>query len=149
MLIVRPVVTPYDLEFVRNTRNECRMFMTGFTGFISVEDQLKWWLKRDEDTLKLYVYNDLVNDVGYGMLSYKDDRWFLSLGLQKADRGHGYGTDIYKHLVSVCPGDVWIDVRADNEPSFRAALKAGFELVGAKWAPIYGDKVNVLVKRKS
>ncbi len=131
-----------DAEIVRTIRNSGREWMTRDTSEITSEQQRAWWSKRDRVTCRIWIARIALTDIGYGLLKSEDDRVWCSLAVLPQFRGQGYGTMIYRYLALATPCEVWAEVYADNTPSLRACLKAGYQLAYA------ADKTAVLVYRK-
>jgi len=140
---VRPVTTEDEVEIVRQIRNAGRQWMTRHTDEISPAQQRAWWAGLDHAGTKLYLFSIAVTPIGYGMLRLLDGRVWCSLAVWPHERGQGHGTAIYRYLAHCQLGwDVWAEIYADNTPSLRAALRAGYTLAYAQ------DKVATLVHRK-
>lgn len=116
--------TSDDFEEVRRLRNLGAEWFE-YTGEITREQQEQFrrsfiypiWLYRRQDG----------QIVGYGFVSPRaDGRGFVSLAVDPKFRGHGYGTMIYRNQRSRWVGAVWAYIRADNIPSVRSALAAGY-----------------------
>ena len=114
---VRKATTLKDAELVRNIRNTCWEWMTGHTRWISPAEQIAWWESEDKD---LWIFNE----VAYGLLTEREGKTWISLGILPEHRGKGLGTEIYRRF----PG-VYAEIRADNVASRRAAEQAGYELI--------------------
>lgn len=108
-------------QIVRSIRNECREYMTNDNRFISSAAQEKWFHSFNAD---LFIYYDPYNAVvGYGMIN----NGYGTLALFSEFRNNGYGTEIYKHLTSLCT-PLRIEIFSDNVASLISALKSGFVL---------------------
>lgn len=144
MMIFRVATTELaDAETVRTIRNSGRAWMTRDTSEITPEQQRAWWAKRDPKTCQIYIGRIAETDVGYGLLRLlDDDRWWVSLAVLPRYQGQGYGSEIYRYLALSTSQDVWAEILADNTPSIRACLRAGFQIVHAL------DRMAVLVHRK-
>lgn len=143
MMIYRLATTAWDAEVVRTIRNTGRQWMTRDTREISYDDQQAWWAQRDPDACWIYLGRIAETDIGYGMLRLlDDDRWWASLAVLPRYQGHGYGRDLYQYLALSTAQDVWAEILADNTPSIRAALGAGYQIAYAT------DKHAVLVHKK-
>jgi RimJ/RimL family protein N-acetyltransferase len=143
MMVFRLATTEWDAEVVRIIRNSGRQWMTRDTREISYDAQQAWWKARDPDSCWVYIGRIAETDVGYGMLRLlDDDRWWASLAVLPRYQGNGYGSEIYRHLALSTSQDVWAEILADNTPSIRACLKAGYQIAYAM------DKHAVLVHKK-
>jgi RimJ/RimL family protein N-acetyltransferase len=143
MLQARPVTTEQDVEMLRQVRNSGRQWMTRHTDAISPEQQAAWWAQLDHASVKVWLFSESATDIGYGLVRLEKGRAWCSLAVLPRYQGQGYGTQIYRWLALSQPQwDMWAEIYADNTPSLRAALKAGYQLAHAS------DKTAVLVYRK-
>jgi RimJ/RimL family protein N-acetyltransferase len=126
-LSVRRVETQEDVEHLRCLRNHCRLAMTRDQRIISQAEQLAWWQNKPDD-LKAYLYCVDGLPVGFGLLRYDQEKWWATLGILEEWRGQGIGTQIYRSLISEASEELWIEVRASNGGSLKAAARAGFVL---------------------
>lgn len=143
MIEVREVTTDEDVETLRQIRNSGRQWMTRNTAEITPEQQRAWWAALDHATTKVWLFSESATDVGYGLLRIEQGRAWCSLAVLPRHQGHGYGTAIYRWLALRWRGrDIWAEILADNTPSIRAALRAGFQIAYA------ADKTATLVYRR-
>lgn len=131
-----------DAEIVRVIRNSGRQWMTRDPREISASEQAAFWARRDPVTCRIWIARIALTDIGYGLLRCEGDRVWCSLAVLSQFRGQGYGTMIYRYLALATLVDVWAEILADNTPSIRACLSAGYQIAYA------ADKVAVLVYRK-
>lgn len=131
-----------DAELVRQIRNSGRQWMTQDTAEITEATQRAWWARRDPAACPIWLAGVAATTIGYGLLRRSNDRTWCSLAILPAHRGHGYGSQIYTWLALATPDAVWAEIYADNTPSLRAALRAGYTLAYAQ------DKLATLVHRK-
>jgi RimJ/RimL family protein N-acetyltransferase len=142
-MIFRAATTEWDAEVIRIIRNTGRQWMTRDTHEISYAAQQSWWKTRDPDSCWIYIARIAETDIGYGMLRLlDDDRWWASLAVLPRYQGNGYGSEIYRYLALSTAQDVWAEILADNTPSIRACLRAGYQLAYML------DKHAVLVHKK-
>jgi RimJ/RimL family protein N-acetyltransferase len=132
-----------DAEIVRTIRNSGRQWMTRDAREITPFEQAAWWATRDPVTCRIWIARIALTDIGYGLLRREGDRVWCSLAVLPQFRGQGYGSMIYRYLALATPVDVWAEILADNTPSIRACLRAGFQIAYAQ------DKLAVLVYRKT
>ena len=111
------VETYGQLERVRFIRNVCRDWMTHYTCYIGPGEQYAWWQREDPE---LWLFDD----VAYALISRRNLRRWISLGVLPEARGKGLGTRIYSSF-----DDIWAEIRSDNVASRRAAEKAGYKLM--------------------
>jgi GNAT superfamily N-acetyltransferase len=143
MLTFREVTTELaDAEIVRTIRNSGREWMTRDTRHIDPIEQAAWWAKRDPARCRIWVARLSATDVGYGLLRREGDRVWASLAVLPQFRGQGFGAAIYRWLALATPEQVWAEILADNTPSIRACLRAGYQIAYAQ------DKIATLVYRK-
>jgi RimJ/RimL family protein N-acetyltransferase len=140
MIYTMPVLDPLDLQVVRMIRNELKDFMTNHRAHITPEQQIKWFKNlSDKDALLLWV-DEHDAPIGYTFVTLKDGIYYGTLAVLPEFHNQGYGTEMYKHMVSsVAPDKLHIEIFADNTPSLVAALKSGFTIVSAT------DKLVTLV----
>ena len=91
--------------------------MTRDTGHIGAAQQWAWWNCAPRE---LYLFDD----VAYALVTERDGREWISLGVLPDQRGRGIGTAIYQLF-----RDVSAEIRADNIASRRAAEKAGYAVI--------------------
>jgi RimJ/RimL family protein N-acetyltransferase len=139
----RRVKTLEEVETVRQIRNSGRQWMTRNTAEITPEQQRAWWLTACHDpNLQLWLFSEAATDIGYGLLRLEADRRWCSLAVLPRYQGQDYGTAIYRWLALSTLEDVWAEILADNTPSIRACLKAGYQIAYAM------DAHAVLVHKK-
>jgi RimJ/RimL family protein N-acetyltransferase len=143
MLQFREATTdPVDAEIVRQIRNSGRQWMTRDTAEITAEAQRAWWAKRDPRVCPIWIASIAATDIGYGLLRREGDRLWASLAVLPQFRGQGYGTMIYRWLALATLEPVWAEILADNTPSIRACLRAGYQIAYAQ------DTTATLIYRK-
>lgn len=139
----REVKTPEDVETLRQIRNSGRQWMTRDTSEITSEQQQAWWKNACHDpALQVWLFSEAATDIGYGLLRRESDQLWCSLAVLPRYQGQGYGTAIYRYLALSASESVWAEILADNTPSIRACLKAGYQIA---WAL---DRHAVLVHKK-
>lgn len=128
----RRVQTDADVETLRQIRNSGRQWMTRDTHEITPEQQRAWWDALDHAGTKVWLFSESATDIGYGLVRLEQPlRCWCSLAVLPRYRGQHYGTQIYRWLALSQAGDVWAEILADNTPSLRAALRAGYTLASA------------------
>lgn len=124
----RAVETDADVEALRQLRNAGHEWLRD-THEIGEYEQRAWWLTRDTARLRAYLITDDAGEtVGAGVLSLRADRWWITVLVTPDRRGQGIGTFVYRLLICASPGDVWAEIREDNDLSRRAATAAGYQL---------------------
>ena len=138
-MIFRLATTEWDAEVVRVIRNTGRQWMTRDTSEISYDQQQAWWVAR---ACQIWIGRVAETDVAYGLLRDEGGRILASLAVLPRYQGQGYGCEIYRYLASATDQEVYAEILADNTPSIKACLNAGFQIAYAM------DKHAVLVHRK-
>jgi RimJ/RimL family protein N-acetyltransferase len=139
----RRVTTLDEVEILRQIRNSGRQWMTRHTAEITIEEQQAWWRTAVHDpSLDVWLFRVAETDIGYGLLRIEKGLEWCSLAVLPRYQGQGYGTQIYRWLALSSDQDVYAEILADNTPSIRAALKAGFSVAYAM------DRHAVLVHKK-
>lgn len=137
----RLITTEAEVETLRVIRNSGRQWMTRDTAEITQEQQRAWWAEGAGDRI-VFLFREAQTDVGYGLLRRESDRWWCSLAVLPMHQRQGYGSRIYRFLALSVSDPVWAEILADNTPSIRAALRAGFQIAHAE------DRLVVLVYKK-
>lgn len=139
----RPITTDAEVETLRQIRNSGRQWMTRDPRAISAEEQRAWWQQaRHDPNLRVWLFSEAATDIGYGLLRLEGDRRWCSLAVLPRYQGQGYGAAIYRWLALATAEPVWAEILADNTPSIRACLKAGYQIAYAM------DRHAVLVHTK-
>jgi len=125
-MIFREATTSEDAETIRLIRNSGHQWMTRDPRLITVDEQAIWWASRNPETARLWLGRIADTDVGYGMLRLVESRWWASLAVLPRYQGNGYGTELYRYLALSTDQHVWAEILADNNPSLRACLRAGY-----------------------
>jgi len=143
MLTFREATTELaDAEIVRSIRNTGRAWMTRDTREITPAAQAAWWAKRSVRDCPIWIAQIAITPVGYGLIRRESGRWWCSLAVLPRYRGMGFGRQIYRYLAHATTDAVYAEILADNTPSIRACLSAGYQIAYA------ADKHAVLVYRK-
>ncbi len=138
-MIFRLATTEWDAEVVRVIRNTGRQWMTRDTREITYDQQRTWWPKR---TCQIWIGRVAETDVAYGLLKFSSGDTWASLAVLPRYQGQGYGCEMYRYLAAATDQDVYAEILADNTPSIKACLNAGFQVAYAM------DKHAVLVHKK-
>jgi GNAT superfamily N-acetyltransferase len=143
MMDMRQATTEWDAEVVRVIRNSGRQWMTRDTREITYDAQRAWWAAyATEESMRIWIASVATTDVGYGLLRFEARRWWASLAVLPRYQGQGYGKMIYQYLAASTDQDVYAEILADNTPSIKACLGAGYTIAYAM------DKHAVLVHKK-
>lgn len=137
----RQVITDEDVETLRLIRNSGREWMTRDTREIGRDQQRQWWQAHGQK-MQVYLFSEADTDIGYGLLRYDNNRLWCSLAVLPRYQRQGYGTAIYRWLALSTDENVYAEILADNTPSIRACLRAGYHIAYAL------DKHAVLVHKK-
>lgn len=134
-------------------RNEVREFMTHNTAEIMPAQQAEWYREtylpaRAKGELFGYLVRDVDTDqaIGYGLISKRDGRWWVSGGLIEAARGRGAGYFLFDMMTQMIHEDLrseeaWLDVLNTNEGARRLYEKLGYTAVLAD------ERLTVMVHR--
>lgn len=133
---------PADGELIRQIRNSGRQWMTRDAREIGRDEQRTWWARRDAAAVPIWIASIAATPIGYGLLRADSERTWCSLAVLPRERGRGYGSAIYTFLAHATAADVYAEILADNTPSIRACLRAGYQIAYAL------DRMAVLVYRK-
>lgn len=84
---------------IANIRNECRAFMTHDTAVISRNQQIEWFQKiylpnYDLGTMIALLMLIEGRTIGFGFISKRHGKWWISGGIRERYRGQGYGLSL-------------------------------------------------------
>lgn len=136
---IRSVDGLHDALTMAEIRNEVRGFMTHNTDEISREQQRDWYFNTyrpavENRQMAGFIGLEEHEPIGYGLITERDDRYWVSGGLTAAARGKGFGEQLFRFLTYYVTGvggkDSYLDVRADNEPAINLYRKIGYEAIG-------------------
>ena len=141
-----------DAFVMMEFRNEVREFMTHNTAEIMEEQQTEWYREtylpaRQKGELFGYIVRREDEDpIGYGLISKRDGRWWVSGGLTEAARGQGAGYFLFEQMTLMIHEDLrseeaWLDVLNTNEGARRLYEKLGYTAVMAD------ERLTVMVHR--
>ena len=132
-------------------RNEVREFMTHNTAEIMPAQQAEWYREtylpaRERGELFGYLVKNDEQTIGYGLVSKRDGRWWVSGGLTEAARGQGAGYFLFDMMTQIIHEDLrseeaWLDVLNSNEGARRLYEKLGYTAVLAD------ERLTVMVHR--
>lgn len=117
-------------------RNECRSFMTGSQEEITFLQQGRYEKKIREQDRTAFVGNDRHflyemwpnHGIGFGILRYAKDRWWVTGGVAAESRGRGLGRFIFTHLQLLVPVS-YLEVFVDNERAWKLYASLGYRTV--------------------
>lgn len=130
----------YHAEQMRVCRNEVRQFMTHNKAEILPQEQAEWYAEtylpaREAGELFGYIVRDEDEmPLGYGLISKRDGRWWVSGGLTEDARGKGAGYFLFEQMTMMIHEDLrseeaWLDVLRGNEPALKLYRKLGYTAV--------------------
>ena len=132
-------------------RNEVREFMTHNTAEILPAQQAEWYREtylpaRERGELFGYLVKNEDQTIGYGLISKRDGRWWVSGGLKEEARGQGAGYFLFEQMTLMIHEDLrseeaWLDVLNSNEGARRLYEKLGYTAVMAD------ERLTVMVHR--
>jgi len=135
-----------DALAVRRIRNECRTYLTNYTGYISIPRQIYWYFtyyRRAARTGKYRIFiarNGKNQPVGYGALHHHNEEFLITECVAGVFRGHGYGHAILKKLTNIAGREklpLIAEIRGTNKISIALHKKFGFILSATKLKPGY------------
>ena len=137
---------------MRDIRNEVRQFMTHNTAEILPAEQAQWYKEtylpgRERGEIFGYLLRDDEGDaIGYGLISKRDGRWWVSGGLSESARGMGAGFQLFHEMTWIIHEDLrseeaWLDVLNTNEVAQNLYRKLGYTAVMAD------ERLTVMVHR--
>lgn len=135
-------------------RNECRLFMTHNTDEILPEQQAEWYrntylpARERGEVFGYIVYAEEEQPIGYGLISKRDGRWWVSGGLSEAARGKGAGFFLFDLMTQMIHEDLrseeaWLDVLNSNEHAKALYEKLGYTAVMS----MSDERMTVMVHR--
>jgi RimJ/RimL family protein N-acetyltransferase len=131
--------SPDDALEMSACRNQVRSFMTHNQAEILPEQQLQWYRdtyipSHEADELFGYVVRDGIDPIGYGLISLRDQKWWVSGGLLAEARGKGAGRFLFEQMTLIAHEDlgadeVWLDVLRGNERAQNLYRSLGYRAV--------------------
>ncbi len=146
-IYLSPINNVFDAFIVRKIRNECKDYMTNNPNNISVVGQLSWYFKtyvpgNKKKNITCYLFKRDKTNLGYALIKKVENRYFITGGLRKNQRGKGFGKLLFQEIINrVKAKEVWLDVLASNTPALSLYKKLGFKLIKGK------DKNRILTLR--
>ena len=139
--ILREMESASEALEMMDIRNEVREFMTHNTAEIMPAEQAEWYRKtylpaRDRGEIFGYLVRDSESDqaIGYGLISKRDGKWWVSGGLKSEARGQGAGYFLFSEMTQFIHEDLrseeaWLDVLNSNEAAQHLYRKIGYTAV--------------------
>lgn len=151
--ILREMESASQAFDMMDIRNEVREFMTHNTAEIMPAEQAEWYREtylpaRERGELFGYlVYGDEQQPIGYGLISKRDGKWWVSGGLTEAARGQGAGFFLFNEMTQFIHEDLrseeaWLDVLNTNEAAQGLYRKIGYTAV------MSDEKLTVMVHKQ-
>jgi len=120
---------------LRDVRNECREGMTHDTGYIDTPQQKLFYNEhlaefRGDGIFEAYLLYDRLTPIGYGLLKWDDDKYWMTAGLIKDYRSKGLSRFLISYITEMGhreANDVWIDVWKDNL-ALIGDIRVGYEV---------------------
>lgn len=120
---------------LRDVRNECSAGMTHNTGFIDVQQQKLFFNEhiiesRGDGKFEAYLLYDKFYPIGYGLLKWDDDKYWMTAGIIKEYRSRGLSRFLISYITEMGHReghDVWIDVWKDNL-ALIGDIRVGYEV---------------------
>jgi ribosomal protein S18 acetylase RimI-like enzyme len=129
-----------DALAVARIRNDCREWLTNFTGHISPLTQARWWRRKysRQAPKNYFVWLARTPDgtpCAYAALAYEPDGGLLTVCVSPEFRRQGLGVDLLNFLrrqdwPPLVPRKLVAVVRNDNERSLNLHMKLGFQFTG-------------------
>lgn len=122
-----------DKSFLFHLRNdESVRQLSSSSRPIDAEEHEKWYAKAlTENDVLIFILCEATIPVGYLRGTLKSiNLWELSWAIIESKRGKGLGSWMLKHASSLFNGNLMARIILSNEPSQRAAMKAGFLMAG-------------------
>lgn len=133
-------------------RNDVREFMTHDQSPISYSRQQNWFENKYYPALKageiigyLLVDDEELKYIGYGLISLREGKWWVSGGLVPEARGKGAGEFLFGQLTEkvhrIDEQECWLDVLSSNEVARKLYEKLGYVAVSSD------ERMTVMVHR--
>lgn len=145
---LKPIENFWDALIMRKIRNEARLFMTNDTSSISIFRQLKWYFKtlkpqQTKGDMLGFLFESDGQDVGFGLISVKEGKYFLTGAIKESQREQGLGKKLFAQLVKSVPSSVvWLEVLDSNTVARKLYEALGFKKTSHK--EVAGRKVSIM-----
>lgn len=133
------IASPDDALDMARCRNRVRTFMTHNTGEIDPQQQLEWYKttylpSRAKSEMLGYVLRSVHDPIGYGLITTREGRLWVSGGINEEVRGQGIGRLLFDNLTTIGHGllgrnEVWLDVQRGNERAQALYRSLGYRVV--------------------
>lgn len=135
ILTIHEIKTDSDVQILREIRNECRLYMTRSTDYISVEQQKDWYKSLDKEKYKLYLileahHGVAFTPIGFGIIREEDDCLLLTGGVIESCRGKGAGRFVFENLLNISKKQnkkIKLEVLISNTVAHTLYCKLGFK----------------------
>lgn len=122
-----------------DVRNECRDGMTHDTGWIDRKQQVLFFDEhlstfRGDNKYEAYLLYDDHFPIGYGLLKWDGDKYWMTAGLIKEYRKRGLSRFLISYITEMGHregNEVWIDVWKDNL-ALVGDIRVGYEVMQEK-----------------
>ncbi len=141
---MRRVTTPEDVRRTWLVRNACADWFQPYGEGIALQDwsdYYTYWRARGQ----MHLWAACVDNkpIGFGILRWEADseRWYATLAILPEHRRRAYGAFTLLGLAGQASGEVWADVRSDNEASLALVRGQGWVEVARE-----GDQPDHLLR---
>jgi ribosomal protein S18 acetylase RimI-like enzyme len=134
-VVLKKVEDLKDAMILRNIRNDCRLFMTRDTSYITEKQQEIWFNNKPIDTIVYLLYlvelGVIINPIGYGLVRVDNNEYLISGGLSENYRGRGYGDILFSLLVNNINNKfpIKLELLKTNTRAFSVYNKLGFRVI--------------------
>lgn len=128
-----------DAAEMMKARNSVRQYMTHNQNEITESEQREWFAEyyiparwRRQAIGFLAVKDEAT--IGYGLITQRNDRYWVSGGLVPEARGQGNGRELFGHLTTTVHGylesdECWLDVLNTNDRAINLYKSLGYQAV--------------------
>ena len=150
------VTTDQQFRDLLIVRNECRDGLTHDKREITLGEQEQWkercwgWETGNAGWYEPYLLYDDGTPVGYGLLKWDGEKYWMTIGVAKDRRKQGLSWLLTNFITEMGHRDgkeVWLDVLEDN-PALSSYIKAGYEFTGVPVMDGYNTLYTMKHKRE-
>lgn len=134
------IKSPDDALEMAACRNQVRTFLTHNRDEILPHQQLMWYWdeylprRAARELIGYVVRNEDRDPLGYGLISEREGRYWVSGGLLADARGKGAGETLFAGMTDTIHDELgeeaaWLDVARGNEPALNLYRKLGYRAV--------------------